>query len=1111
MPSFLKDPYGETAVTNSSLSKDLQRRADAGEFNTAVTPEEPKPFLKAVADRVGKPKINPLSVLNPLGVGGAALGQETEGGEGLITAVGSEILGRTITPDSPDKSFWRKIGEDALVLGVGIPIFAENLIQHPLKTLKGTPGALKESVVDTFSPDYYKAHPLLGVVNLVGNASIVGGIAKSAIMGTVKSSALKVAVDAAEEASVKTALRSSVGKFARYNATEAALTTAVAKTAETGNIGYVAEVTRTIMQKAGAADDVAANIAQKVADDVAINLKQQATRLKIIDPIEHPLKAAGNLLKKTTDPVSALVFGQPSNTAVATLYGAENVAKNPAEFLDIEKWAGAQATERGIANTVENRQRIMQEWADTNPQWQYLDAQGRIDHFKNYARNDLIRKQIHDLTGMDIVTTKALPRQFADAMVDTVRQNADEIKPSAILDILQEHYGNDIAIHRAEIEAVLKNNDTAEALIQAIETLGKPRTLVSFEKFSPEVQKLADEIIGSGYRIGYAPSGKPVSYASDLGVVPGVPQTAADLTKRTWIGRFIDNFGLSPRGTVEGALEYFYRENWTQDALKNVAEKYGGKVKIGNVTIPFENLYSYLDKNKYDIGQLRVNKLQAFAPHSIFDLTAKDFRNIGLPDALAADLEAVGKRALADIPLSQLGLGDKVVNFLRSRSSGFGSWMSNVYDKYLKTAYVGRYNINPFFAAQQYVETVSMSALLFKDPVKALSITPVGTYGEKLGTWTAAKLGKKLEELPFLGKLVNPQELPISQIKLVQDELLSNVLKDLQTFGMSDARITEQVASGVKGKPALDTIRGRAQLEQSVTSNNLWLRAVGYSHVRSMTIMNRGLAEKFGMTLEEALAYTTDAAGKRVYKNPSIVEMMKDTTLSAVHYQPGFLTSPLVKTMNIVWFPFRFSAKTAQVTAKWLGSLTPMQRTAVLSNWIHFSNWANTEEGIKWRKQPGTRSFVGRFINYTFAYESLGKTAEAVTRGQLFGGNTGLVGGVPFGALVNIANQLGYFPEDPEQFSPTTGKAFRKDIPRDPVSAQALSVAVENLLISIMPSMPFYTLSGGAVHTSVSSNVKEVVRGIISSFSEEGEASRKRTKFERGFKNVPQDYNRFSQ
>lgn len=1105
MPTFIKDAYGATDMSNASLSRDLQRRADAGEFNTAVTPEQPKPFLQAVADRVKGTHIDPTAVLNPV----AGLNVKTGSGEGLISAVGSEILGRTITPDSPDKSFWRKLGEDALVLGVGIPIFAENLIQHPFKTIAGTPGALKESVVDTFDPDYYKAHPLLGVVNLVGNASIVGGVVKSAIMGTVKTSALRVAVDAAEEAAVESGLRNpaNIGRFTKYNATEGALTAAVAKTAETGNLGYVAEVTRAIMKKGGAADDVAATIAKKVADDVAGNLQQQATRLKIIDPIEHPLKAAGNLLKKTTDPISQMVFGEPANTAVAALYGADTVAKAPAQFLDIEKWAGAQVEERGLVNTAANRQRVMQEWTESNPQWAYLDAQGRIEHFQNYARNDLVRKQIHDLTGMDIVTTKALPRQYVDAMVDTVRANADTMKPEAIVDLLQEHYGNDIAIHRAELESVLAKDQNADALIQALQALGKPRSLVSFEKFSPEVKALADEIVGSGYRIGYAPSGKPVSYASDIPkVVAGVPDTAADLTKRTWMGRFIDNFGLSPRGTVEGAVEYFYRENWTQNVLKQLADKYEGKVKIGNVTIPFENLYSYLDKKKFSIGETRVAKGLGFTPYSIFDLKAQDFKNIGISDALATDLERIGKESLAQIPLSQIGVGDKVINFLRTRNKGFAGWMSNVYDKYLKTAYAGRYNINPFFAAQQYVETVSMSALLFKDPVSALNI-PLGKWGE----WTADKLGTKIKEMTFLKKMVNPAELPITQVKLVQDELLSNLYKEMQNFGMTEMRTVDQAARGVKGKPGLDTIEGRAALEQSVTSNNFWLRAVGYSHARSMTIMNRALAEKFGMTLEEALGHTL-VNGKKVYNNPTMVQMMKDVTLSAVHYQPGFLTSPLIKTMNTVWFPFRFSAKTAQVTAKWLGSLSPVARTIVLSNWIHFSNWATTPEGIEWRKKKATRSFLGRFINYTFAYESLGQTAEAVTRGQLFGGNTGLVGGVPFGFLVNIANQLGYFPEDPEQFSPTTGKPFTKQVPRDLASAQTLSVAIENLLISMMPSMPFYTLTGGAVKFSPSNTVKDIVRGVLGSVTDgEVEPTKAKAKFDRGFKTVPQSFNRFTQ
>lgn len=1079
MPTFIKNAYGENAVTNSSLSRDMQRRFDAGEFSADVEPQEQPSYIEGVGARLKE-------------------------GQGVVTSLGSEFLGRTITPDTPDKGFWRKVGEDAAVLGVGIPIFIEQVLTNPVKTLKETPGALVQSVKDMVNPDYYKAHPALGVVNLVGNVSIVGGIAKAAIMGTVKSSALKVAVDAAEQAGIKTALRTpaAIGKFSRYNVSEKAIVNAVVESAKTGNLGHVSETVTALMTKGGASPEVAAKIASDVSASVAQTLSQQKTRLNLIDPIAHPMRATGNLLRKTSDPISTLVFGKPANTAVGVLYGADRVAKDPAGFVAIEKWAGAQVEERGIAQTAANRQRVMMEWTESNPQWAYLSAEERVKHFQNYARNDLIRKQIHDQTGMDIVTTKSLPPQFVDAMVDTVKSQGDNYTPKAILDELEEVYGNDVAIHRGEIEAVLAKSNTVEALVGAIEALGKARSLVSFERFSPGIQTLAEELIGSGYRIGRAPTNKKVSYATDLEVA-GLPEK---LAQRTWIGNWIDKFGLSTRGTVEGAVEYFYRENFTQSVLKNLPEKYGNKVKIGNVTIPFENLYSFLDRKKFTIGEGR-SKLD-FSPYTVFDLKKADYKRIGLADDLAADLEKIGKQSLADVPVSQIGVGDKVVNFLRTRNKGFGEWMSNVFDKYLKVAYAGRYNINPFFAAQQYVETVSMSGLLFKDPVGALSV-PWG----RLGTWTAEKMGKKITEMTFLKDIVNPAELPLKEVKLVTDELMYNLSKEMQNFGMSEVRTLDRAARGSKVKPGLDTIEGRAALEQSITSNNFWLKAVGYSHARAMTVMNKGLAKKFGMSLEEALAFTIDENGKKVYKNPQMLQMMKELTQSAVHYEPGFLTSPLVKTLNLVWFPFRFSAKTASVTAKWLGTLPPVQRTAVLTNWMYFANWATTEEGKKWRK--GQRSILGNLIQYAFAFEQLGKSADAVARGELFGGNTGLIGGVPFGALVNIATQLGYFPEDPEQYNPVTLRRFEKKIPRDPASVAALSVAIENMLISIMPSMPFYTLTGGAVKFSVGGSVREIVRGVMGaaqsqSRGEDLDFSKGKARLEREFIQVPQNYNRFS-
>ena len=153
---------------------------------------------------------------------------------------------------------------------------------------------------------------------------------------------------------------------------------------------------------------------------------------------------------------------------------------------------------------------------------------------------------------------------------------------------------------------------------------------------------------------------------------------------------------------------------------------------------------------------------------------------------------------------------------------------------------------------------------------------------------------------------------------------------------------------------------------------------------------------------------------------------------------------------------------------------------------------------------------------YTTAYEQIGQAAEAVTKGRLFGGNAGLIGGVPFGFLVNLSRELAILPGDPDQFDPKTGKQFSQITPRKLMSPAALSVALEQLLVSISPSTPFYSLTGGVIAgVSLRKGIYQpLLRSAIGSVSEsvKGRSTDNgRQQLERDFKRVPLDYSRLAQ
>ena len=1216
-------------------------------------------------------------------------------------------------PNAPKKTFLQKVGSDISNLAYGIPVgvakIVTGLATHPINTIEDMGIGIAQGAVNTINPSYYTEHPVEAAVNLATFVQPVAGIAKSSIIKAASSSV----VDDAINLSIKEGVEEGAARLAINPKT---IGTAVNESFKLGKPGIVNDTVRNALTKNGVASDVAFRVATQVADNLGANITKNAARMGTYNAILHPLGALQGKIAPVVDPLRQMIFGEPAKTAVGTMFGPATVSKNPEGFLNIERWAEAQTAEHGMENTALNRQRVMQGWVDQNTQWASLTPEEQVAHFENYAKQDLIRLQIHNATGLDIVTTKALPQNYVDAMVNTLKASpeTDVVK---MVDVLKDNFGNDYGIHSTEIEQAISRNPTKEGLIEAISKLGDTRASISFAEFSPAIQKLADDLEKTGYRIGYAPKNKPLSFASDImagsdntlpptvptepnmvnlqatkkilseerksylsdfknteegtgvyakaqvdienkvdfdgsvvsgvksnsffkkegtindqmgngwllekngryavveparveeyvgkgwakkieidslakeagfdngndyleyqmalseknallttpekalhenfystdpyyksivdeidnlkaqikqydqtratsgaeavgGTVPkteGVPQgTPAEagqginpakttlgssdlLTKRTWLGRFIENMGFSPQGTVEAASEYSFRHNFTQRLLADggVADKFAGVVTAdgGKVHIPVENLYKWLNDHRMSVFQRNRGSIDRWIPiRTVFDITEKDLVRAGFDATAAKMISTTSKDALRSIPMSVVGMGDKVVNYLRTSNKGFGKWMSEVYDKGLQLAYKGRYDWSPFFGAQQYVETRINSALLLKDPRAFIGGGPL----TKLGDWTAEKLGiKVLQAKDYLRNVV--AEPPIEEVALVQDEILHNLQNTTVDAAQPDVMNIQNSAMG-----GLEGLKDKAAFNDSIRSRNVWNQIIGQSQVKMAVSFNKALAQKYGFTLEDALKSTV-VDGKKVYTNPSIVQTMRESTQAVYHYQVGFLTSPLMKTLNTIWFPLRFEVKTAQLASRWLGSLSPISRMTVMNNWVNFSNWTGTPEGIKWRR--ANRNIFYQIFNYTAAYAQMAQGIEAVTKGRFFGGNAGLIGGVPFGFMVNIARGLNIMPEDKDQYNPVTGKLFQKEVTKKVVSLASLSTALEQTAIAMSPGTPFYSLTGGSVvGLSLRSDIQNLVRQVVGDVSGVATgvgAAKGKTNLNKQFKMVP--------
>ena len=1068
----IANAYNPNPSTVDSLLRQRQTRVDLGREGGLVPPAEPTPKIPE----------------------------------------NSKFFGVEQTPDYEDKSFGRKVGEDAALLAYAIPVglakLATGFVTHPIKTAKELGGAIVQGAKDAVNLDYYKAHPLLGVVNLAGFVSPIAGIAKSTAiksgMRTALNNGIKEAVNlGVSEDIARIALTAGMKESNGFLLKKGALGNAVWEASRTGKMEIVTETVKNLLSRAGVADDVALRVGTQITDNLYTSFSRNTTKMKVMESLAHPLGSASRLIVGKTDPIRKILFGTPAESAVAKLYGADTVAKNPEGFVVIERWAGAQVKERGFENTVANRQRMMQEWVEQNSQWASLSPEERILHFKNYAEQDLVRLKLHESTGMDIVTVKALPQTYVDAMVQTIKEAPETVDVTELMKVLEDNFGKDFSNYSVEISKALIKNNTKKGLISAVSKLGDSRSLISFSKFSPEVKNLASQLEKTGYRIGYAPKNKEVSFATDTFAgtvkIPAKEEVATKsiLAKRTALGSWVERMGLSPTGIIEGAAEFSYRENFTQRALAELPET----LKVGKVTIPVPKLFEWIDKNKSLMQQSRIR--ETLPLRTVFDVKADDLVRAGFSKEVAMKIESISKAALREVPASITGMGDAVINYIRTLDKGYNSWMATAYDSYLKAAYKGRYDWSPFFSAQQFVETKLQSAMFLKD----IRMIPGGRALGKLRNWTIEKLAKKVgDTAPYLSKIID--EPPIEQVAAVREEILGTLQKTMLDYTSSPDIIGIQNAA--KGSYAL--LKDKAAFEQSIRSRNFWYAVTGQSSVRMATTFNKAFAEKFGMGLDEALAFTYEKGVKK-YKNPQMVQMMREATQAIFHYAPGITTSPLMKTLNIAFFPLRFQTKTLQLTANWLKTLSPASRLIVMNNFVHFANWAGTDEGIEWRRT--NRNALYNLFSYTTAYEQIGQGIEAVTKGRLFGGNAGLIGGVPFGFIVNLARELAILPEDPDQFDPKTGRRFTKEIPRNLISAATFANTLEQFLISISPSTPFYSLTGGVIGGVSPRKIYEsLIRQVVGSTKakiEGGDPTKGRQLLERDFKRVPLDYSRLTQ
>lgn len=176
-----------------------------------------------------------------------------------------------------------------------------------------------------------------------------------------------------------------------------------------------------------------------------------------------------------------------------------------------------------------------------------------------------------------------------------------------------------------------------------------------------------------------------------------------------------------------------------------------------------------------------------------------------------------------------------------------------------------------------------------------------------------------------------------------------------------------------------------------------------------------------------------------VAENP---EAISDALKIIVQYpNKGILSSPLARTMNLVFFPMRYNAKVTKVAADVLGKESPAVQKAVIHSLFQFKNWLKSDEGINWQSQNADAL---QLFSWITPINSITQTLKLLSGDVHSWGDVGQIGGLPLGVITQILDGQGIISLNRPYVDPKTGNVFPRNIPKT-TQARAATALVDVL------------------------------------------------------------------
>lgn len=171
-------------------------------------------------------------------------------------------------------------------------------------------------------------------------------------------------------------------------------------------------------------------------------------------------------------------------------------------------------------------------------------------------------------------------------------------------------------------------------------------------------------------------------------------------------------------------------------------------------------------------------------------------------------------------------------------------------------------------------------------------------------------------------------------------------------------------------------------------------------------------------------------------------------TVTQNDFKGDWLDSPMARTINTAFYPFRFNMKIAGQMAKYVSKMPATTQVAIISNVIDATNWLKSDEGVAWTSNNSDTVKLFQWINPLAPLNyvaQLGKDITDPSNASI--GDFGLMGGLPFGVITQFMESAGITNISAPYMDPKTGDVLPKYIPKSTVAQ--INLAVQDFIGSL--------------------------------------------------------------